>query len=157
MKKQFLAFIALLMVCTLPDAHHGSSISYDTGKLWSTSATVVQFNYMNPHPSMVFERTVENGVVERWVSELLTNPSMMARQGWTKQRVEEGLKSGAHVKLTLATSRAGGFSGIVMMIESADGEPIGGGRASGAIDLDGKAGGLQPKGEIVLPGQENHP
>jgi len=157
MKKQLITFIGLLMVCTLAHAHHGSSISYDTNKLWSTWATVVQFNYMNPHPTMVFERKVENGVVERWVCELLTNPSMMARQGWTKQKVEQGLQSGSRVKLTLATSRAGGFSGIVMMMESADGEPIGGGKASGAIDLDGKAGGLQPKGEIVLPGQENHP
>ncbi len=157
MKKQFMSFFALLMVCTLAQAHHGSSISYDTGKLWTTWATVVQFNYMNPHPTMVFERTVENGVVEHWVSELLTNPSMMARQGWTKKRVEEGLQYGARVKLTLATSRAGGFSGIVMMIEAADGAPIGGGKATGAVDLDGKAGGLQPKGDIVLPGQENRP
>ncbi|MES2606549.1 MAG: DUF6152 family protein, partial [Pseudomonadota bacterium] len=64
-------------------AHHGSSISYDTGKLWTTWATIKQFNFMNPHPTMTFERTVEGGVVEAWGSELLTNPSMLARQGWT--------------------------------------------------------------------------
>jgi hypothetical protein len=115
----------------------------------------VQFNFMNPHPTMTFEREVEGGVTEAWVSELLTNPSMLARQGWTKRKSEEALAPGTRVKLTLATSRAGGFSGIVMAVESESGEPIvGGGRPTQAIDLDGKPGGLQPEGEIVLPGQD---
>jgi hypothetical protein len=154
--KPKLAHLAWLLCClAVPaGAHHGSSISYDTGKLWTTWATVVQFNYMNPHPTMTFERTVDGGVVERWVSELLTNPSMMARQGWTKSKSEAALAAGARVKLTLATSRAGGFSGIVMMIESESGAPIGGGRAAQAVDRDGVPGGLQPEGEIVLPGRD---
>ena len=136
-------------------AHHGSSISYDTSKSWTTWATVVKFSYMNPHPTMKFDRTVKDGVVEHWVSELLTNPSMMARQGWTLKKTEEALHPGSRVKLTLATSRAGGFSGIVLAIEAENGEAVGGGRASGAVDLDGVPGGLQPTGAIVLPGQEN--
>ena len=155
--KTRLVHIAWLLIChTIPaSAHHGSSISYDTGKLWTTWATVTQFNYMNPHPTMTFERTVEGDVVEPWVSELLTNPSMMARQGWTKRKSEEALAPGMRVKLTLATSRAGGFSGIVMAIESASGEPVvGGGRRAQAVDLDGVPGGLQPEGDIVLPGQD---
>ena len=48
---------------------------------------------------------------------------------------------------------AGGFSGIVMMVETEDGQQIGGGRPVEAPDLDGVPGGLQPEGEIVLPGQ----
>ncbi len=145
----------LLCLAVTASAHHGSSISYDTGKLWTTYATVKQFNFMNPHPTMTFERTVEGGVVEAWGSELLTNPSMLARQGWTKRKSEEALAPGTRVKLTLATSRAGGFNGIVMMIHSESGEPIvGAGRPAQAVDLDGKPGGLQPEGEIVLPGQD---
>lgn len=146
---------ALCAVALPASAHHGSSISYDTGKQWTTWARVVQFNYMNPHPTMTFERDVEGGKVEAWVSELLTNPSMMARQGWTKRKSEEALASGRRVKLTLATSRAGGFSGIVMAIHGEDGAPIvGGGRAAELPDLDGVPGGLQPEGDIVLPGQD---
>jgi hypothetical protein len=53
-------------------AHHGSAISYDTAHLWTTWATVTQFNYLNPHPSMTFDRTTKDGNVEHWVSELLT-------------------------------------------------------------------------------------
>ena len=136
-------------------AHHGSSISYNTDNQWSTWATVTQFNYLNPHPTMTFDRTVEGGVVENWVAELLTNPSTMARAGWTRQRTLDALTPGTRVKLTLATSRAGGFSGIVMGIESEDGEPIAGrGGGFSAQDLDGVPGGLQPAGNETLPGQE---
>ena len=79
----------------------------------------------------------------------------MARQGWTKKKSEDALAPGTRVKLTLATSRAGGFSGIVMAIQAEDGSPIvGGGRPTEVPDLDGKPGGLQPEGEIVLPGQD---
>lgn len=155
MKTRVVSAAWLLACLALPaSAHHGSSISYDTGKLWTTWATVKQFNYMNPHPTMTFERSVEGDVVESWVSELLTNPSMMARQGWTRRKSDEALAPGTRVKLTLGTSRAGGYSGIVMMIEDENGERIGGGRPLEAVDLDGVPGGLQPEGDIVLPGQD---
>jgi hypothetical protein len=136
------------------DAHHGSAISYDTTHLWSTWATVTQFSYQNPHPTMTFDRTTKDGMVEHWVSELLTNPSVLARAGWTKGRSIEALKAGTKVKLYVGTSRAGGFSGIVMKIENDKGENIVGDRGDvKAVDLDGVAGGLQPAGEKKLPGQ----
>jgi hypothetical protein len=156
MKSKLVNLAWLLCCLALPAAaHHGSSISYDTTKLWTTWATVKQFNYMNPHPTMTFERTVEGGVVEPWVSELLTNPSVMARQGWTKGKTMEAMAPGKRVKLWLGTSRAGGYSGIVMMIEDENGVVIGGGRPMEAPDLDGVPGGLQPEGDIVLPGQDS--
>ena len=148
------AAIASLVACAGALAHHGSSISYDTSNLWTTWATVTQFNYLNPHPTMTFDRIVADGEVEHWVGELLTNPSTMARQGWTRRRTLEDLKPGTRVKLYLATARAGGFSGIVMKIENESGEEIGGIRPGlQGVDLDGERGGLQPSGDIVLPGQ----
>jgi len=138
-------------------AHHGSSISYDTANLWTTWATIEQFNYLNPHPTMAFDRVVEDGVVEHWVAELLTNPSVMARAGWTRGRTLAALAPGTRVKLLLATSRAGGFSGIVLKIENEAGEIIGGGRPGGdGVDLDGVPGGLQPSGRDALPGEQEH-
>ena len=136
-------------------AHHGSGISYDTNHLWSTWATVTEFNYLNPHPSMTFDRTTKDGKVEHWVSELLTNPSVLARAGWTKGRSNEALKPGTKVKLFVGTSRAGGFSGIVMKIENEKGENIVGERAEvKSVDMDGVPGGLQPTGDDKLPGKE---
>jgi hypothetical protein len=115
---------------------------------------VKEFNYLNPHPTMTFERTTKDGKVEQWVSELLTNPSVLVRAGWTKSRSLEALKPGTRVKLYVGTSRAGGLSAIVMKLENEKGENIVGNRdAVTAVDLDGVPGGLQPKGPQNLPGQ----
>ena len=152
---------ALAFTAISAGAHHGSAISYDTANLWTTWATVTQFNYANPHPTMTFDRTVGDNEVEHWVSELLTNPSTLARQGWTRGRTLDALKPGTRVKLTSGTSRAGGFSGIVMRIENESGEPVAGGPGgpggpggAGAPDLDGVPGGKQPTGDRPLPGEE---
>lgn len=127
-------------------AHHGSAISYDTAHLWTTWATVTEFRYLNPHPSMTFDRVDKNGNVEHWVAELLTNPSALARAGWTKSRSEAALKPGTRVKLYVGTSRAGGFSGIVMKIENEQGENVVGERGDvQAVDREGVPGGLQPE------------
>ena len=138
----------LLLASASVWAHHGSAISYDTQHLWTTWATVTEFNYLNPHPSMTFDRTDKNGNVEHWVSELLTNPSALARAGWTKSRSVEALKAGTRVKLYVGTSRVGGFSGIVMKIENEKGENIVGERGNlTGVDMDGVPRGLQPSAE----------
>src|SRR5947207_2481700 len=91
--RNVLALAAVLVLFSgVALAHHGSGISYDTGHLWTTWATVTQFNYLNPHPSMTFDRTTKDGKIEHWTSELLTNPSALVRAGWTKSRSIEGLK-----------------------------------------------------------------
>ena len=145
----------LMVLPVVASAHHGSAISYDTGNLWTTWATVKEFNYKNPHPTMTFERTTKDGKVEQWNSELLTNPAVLARAGWTRGRSNEALKPGARVKLYIGTSRAGGHSGIVMKIENEKGENVVGDRANvkAVADLDGVPGGLQPKEKAILPGQ----
>jgi hypothetical protein len=144
----------LVLAAGSASAHHGSSISYNVSNLWSTWATVTEFNYKNPHPTMTFDRTANDGEVEHWVSELLTNPSMMARQGWTRSRSIEELKPGTRVRLYIGTARAGGFSGIVMKLEDENGNEIAGRRGEmEAIDLDGVPGGLQPTVDEVLPGE----
>jgi len=144
--RPFVLSVGVLLASLTAWAHHGSAISYDTAHLWTTWATVTEFNYLNPHPSMTFDRTTKDGKVEHWVSELLTNPSALARAGWTKGRSVEALKPGTRVKLFIGTSRVGGFSGIVMKIENEQGENIVGERANAtAVDMDGVPGGLQPK------------
>ena len=154
LRRNLVAVVVLLLARALVSAHHGSAISYDTSHLWSTWATVTSFNYQNPHPSMTFDRTTKDGQTEHWVAELLTNPSVLVRAGWTRSRSVEALKPGTRVKLYLGTSRAGGLSGIVMKIENERGEGIVGDRGdTKAADLDGVPGGLQPSGKDKLPGQ----
>ena len=99
---------------------------------------------------MTFDRTVAGGKVEHWVSELLTNPSELARAGWTKSRSIEALKPGTKVKLYVGTSRVGGLSGIVMKLENEKGENIVGLRdALKAVEKEGIPGGLQPTAEEI--------
>jgi Family of unknown function (DUF6152) len=136
---------ALLLISASAWAHHGTALSYDTTHVWSTWATVVEFNYINPHPSMTFERTDRDGKVERWVAEGSNNPSQLARAGWTKSRSVEAMKPGTKVKLYVATARAGGFLGVVLKIENEKGESlVGEGENLTAVDMDGVPGGYKP-------------
>jgi hypothetical protein len=105
-------------------AHHGSGISYDLTKPWSTKATVVDFKYINPHPLMLFDMVDEKGNVQHWHSEIITNPSRMIRDGWGKTRSEEALKPGTKVTLTICTAKAGGQAGVVTKIVNEKGEEI---------------------------------
>ena len=151
--RKVFALTAMVAFSGVALAHHGSGISYDTGHLWTTWATVTEFNYLNPHPSMMFDRTTKDGKAEHWTSELLTNPSALVRAGWTKSRSIDALKAGTRVKLYIGTSRAGGFDGIVMKIENEKGENIVGERSNATgVDMDGVPGGLQPTGKEKLPG-----
>jgi len=139
----------LLFVAALGWAHHGTATSYDTEHVWTTWATVVEFRYLNPHPSLLFERTDKSGKVEKWEAEAGDNPSQLARAGWTKSRSTEALKPGTRVKLYLSTARAGGHLAVVEKFENEKGEPILGDRREypNALDMDGVPGGYQPKPE----------
>lgn len=138
---------ALLVLASAPvAAHHGSTTSYDVAHPWTTWATVTQFNYINPHPTMKFDRTVGDGQVEHWVAEVFANPSNLARLGWTRKRSMDLLAPGTRVKLFLATSWKGGQGAVVLMIEDEKGELIVSERekVAGLVDRDGVPGGLQP-------------
>ena len=147
--KSFVLVAGLLLASASVWAHHGQGLSYDTTHMWTTWATVTQFNYLNPHPSLTFTRTDKNGHVENWVSEVSNNPSRLARVGWTKSRSMEALKPGTRVKLYIGTSLLGGFSGIVELIENEKGELLVTDReaAMSAVDMDGVPGGYQPKSQ----------
>jgi hypothetical protein len=105
-------------------AHHGSGISYDLTKPWTTKATIVDFKYINPHPLVLFDRMNEKGEVEHWHSEIITNPSNMIRNGWGKIKSEEALKTGTKVTLTVCTAKAGGQAAVITKIINEAGEEI---------------------------------
>jgi len=122
--KYVTAAVAFFVILVPAFAHHGSGISYDMEKLWTTKATVTEFRYENPHPSMFFDRVNEKGEVEHWTSELITNPSFLVRAGWTKTRTLAAMKPGTPVTLTLATAKVGGHSAVVTKIVNEKDEEI---------------------------------
>jgi hypothetical protein len=91
---------------------------------WTTKAVVVEFRYQNPHPILIFDRTNDKGETERWVTELITNPSFLLRGGWTKSRSDAALKPGTPITVTVCTSRVGGTNGATLKIFNENGEQI---------------------------------
>ena len=144
--KSFMLVTGLLLVSASVWAHHGQGLSYDMDNIWTTWATVTEFNYANPHPSIKFDRTVSTGEVEHWVAEVANNPSRLARSGWSKRRSDEALAPGTRVKIYIASSRRGGFSGVVEKIEDEQGENVANTSEPipEAVDLDGVPGGYNP-------------
>ena len=136
----------LLLVFGSLWAHHGEGNSYDTAHMWTTWATVEEFDYINPHPAMKFSRTDKSGNVEHWAAEVDNNPSRLARVGWTKSRSLAALQPGTRVKLTVATAKVGGHLAYVRLIQSEKGEFICSEREETlpAVDLDGVPDGYQP-------------
>jgi hypothetical protein len=130
-------------------AHHGSSISYDMEHVWTTKATVTEFNYKNPHPWLEFDRVNDKGETEHWTAELVTNPTFLLRAGWTKTRSVEAMKPGTVVTLTLGTARVGGFNGCIRTIQNEKGEYIvnSGGAGGDAPLTPGEGGRGQRRGQ----------
>jgi hypothetical protein len=117
-------WIAAVVAVPAIFAHHGSAISYDMDHPWTTKAVVVEFRYQNPHPTLIFDRKNDKGETERWVTELITNPSFLLRAGWTKTRSDAALKPGTPISVTVCTSRVGGTNGATLRIFDEKGEPI---------------------------------
>lgn len=105
-------------------AHHGTTISYDRSKQWTLKAVVTDFKYVNPHAQVFFDTTDEAGRVTHWSGELLPNPAMLIRNGWTRKRSEAALAPGTNVTITAAPARAGGTTVLVFRIEGAKGEDL---------------------------------
>lgn len=124
MRRVLIAACAYLLGSVSGFAHHGTSASYDMDYRWTTEAVVTEFRYLNPHPMLFFERKDDTGNVEKWSAELQNNPSMLARNGWTKGRSQDTLKPGAVVILTLSSSRAGGHVAVVRRLQNPGGEDI---------------------------------
>jgi hypothetical protein len=105
-------------------AHHGTNISYDRSKQFTAKAVVTDFKYLNPHVQLFFDVTDDKGKVRHWSGELLPNPAMLLRNGWTRKRSVEALKYGSTVIVTAAPARAGGDTALVLRIESESGEDL---------------------------------
>ena len=73
-------------------AHHGSNISYLTGKMITLKGTVTEWAFVNPHPQIYFDVRDEQGNVAHWAAEVLPTPLMMKNMkvGWTRETMKPG-------------------------------------------------------------------
>jgi hypothetical protein len=137
--------VALLAAAAPAAAHHGTNISYDRSKQFTTRAVVTSFEYRNPHPELHVEFKDEKGQTQAWGLELLPNPAQLIRNGWSRARSNEALKPGTPVMVTIAPSKAGGVVGLLLRVTTVDGVEVvtsGGGVGGRQADPDaGREGG----------------
>ena len=80
--------VALLAVSAPTLAHHGTT-AHDTSKTLKLTGTVTSFAWLNPHASLAWDVTAENGEAEHWIVEL-TSPGMLTRSGWHHDSLKPG-------------------------------------------------------------------
>jgi Family of unknown function (DUF6152) len=93
MKTKVLAFVALafgLLTMGVPlFAHHGDA-SYDTSKaVVLKGAVVTAYTWMNPHSLLKADYKDDKGVIQHWVMEIGSVPSM-SLLGWSRTTVKPG-------------------------------------------------------------------
>ena len=69
-------------------AHHSMSM-YDRGHDTAFKATIMQFDWVNPHSQITFTVTDEHGNNEKWVAEG-PGPNRLANHGWSKDSLKPG-------------------------------------------------------------------
>ena len=117
------------MASTPTFAHHGRAGTYAGAEPVTSEATVIRFDYKNPHVRIYFETRDDNGDVTRWSGEM-ANISQFVRAGWTKVRMEEQLQAETILTITYVPSTVPYSPGdtresIVMRMINADNEVVG--------------------------------
>jgi len=135
------ALVAIVLSGPVLTAHHGTNISYDRSKQFTTQAVITVFEYRNPHPELHVEFKDGKGTVVKWSLELLPNPAQLIRNGWSRAKANEAMKPGTPVMITVAPSKAGGVVGLLLRVTSLSGEElVTGGGGTGGRQGDPDAG-----------------
>ena len=120
----FISLTAALGLISIPGlGHHGTNVSYDHENPLTFAAIVTEFRFTNPHAQLLFNVTDERGDSVHWAAEL-TNPSNLARNGWSRRRSMEALEPGTPITIILFPSKAGTTVGVASRILNENGEQI---------------------------------
>jgi hypothetical protein len=122
--------VGILLGASPAFAHHGTGISYDNSQLFTSKATVTEFEFRNPHVRIFFDTTDEKtGKVTHWSGEMAA-PSIYLRDGWTKAQAIEQLKPGTVVTISYWLSKAeeklppGVGAALIVRIRNGKGERV---------------------------------
>jgi len=73
-------------------AHHGFAGRYDEANPVTVEATVVEFQFTNPHSVIVFDAKDASGKTERWQAELGGASALRRVDGWAQDTLKVGDK-----------------------------------------------------------------
>lgn len=92
MKVRFVTLVLVLtgfLVIAGPVFAHHSMSMYDHDHDTTFKATIVQFDWINPHTQITFDVTDDHGNVVKWVAEG-PGPTRLASHGWSKDTLKPG-------------------------------------------------------------------
>ena len=81
--------VAILVSCTVADAHHSISSIYDGSRRVTLDGSVTQFQLINPHPFLFIEVKDAQGTTQQWQLEM-DNRSELAAIGVTATTFKPG-------------------------------------------------------------------
>jgi hypothetical protein len=108
-----------LAALALPLAAHHSGAMYDSTRTESITGTVIEFNWVNPHSSILLEVPDKDGKPAIWAVEMNT-PQNLAAAGWKRKTIQPGDK----VTLVVRPLRNGKPGGSYVSITLADGTKL---------------------------------
>ncbi len=86
-----LAALSLSLVISGPAFAHHSMSMYDRSHDTTFQATIVEFDWANPHSHIIFTVTDEHGNVVKWDAEG-GGPHRLEKRGWNKDSLKPGEK-----------------------------------------------------------------
>jgi len=109
-------------------AHHSFAAEYDSTKVIKVTGSVTRVDWQNPHAYFYIDvKNTDTGRVENWAFEMGA-PSVIARQGWTKQT----LKIGDVITVEGTRAKDGGTHGNARSVYMAStGKKLGAGSSEG--------------------------
>ena len=99
-------------------AHHSMSM-YDREHDTSFKATILEFNWINPHTQITFTAPDAKGNTVKWVAEG-PGPNRLANHGWSKDTLKPGDQVTVIGNVNKDGSPTMGFKGVIL----ADGQQL---------------------------------
>ena len=111
------AVVLAVVIAAAPGVAHHSDVAYDQEKVVQLkTATVVSYQWRNPHGVLVCDLKDETGAVVRWTLET-GSPSSLSGQGWNRNSVV----AGEVVTIDANPARNGTRFGRLLAVTKADG------------------------------------
>lgn len=106
-KWTMVALVGALLACgATAFAHHGTFVSYDATKIFTTKATVTEFRFTNPHIQLFFDIKDDKGNVTHWSAEG-PDPAVLVAVGWGRKKTMNALAPGTEITITIQPARNG--------------------------------------------------
>jgi hypothetical protein len=106
--------VGVLIACAALLAHHGGAVEWQMGKsVGPLTGTVTKFNFVYPHPSILFDVKTPAGELQHWAGMLRPTPAILREHGWTRN----SMKPGDTITITLTPHKTAPFVGNARRIE----------------------------------------